>query len=80
MVQDGDLPGVGELDDGVDVEIKLGRLVVLGERRVPEDGQRTERSVGKHDIAAQVVPGTPVAEADEAPDACGLRVLHPAQW
>ncbi len=79
MVQDGDLPGAGELDDGVDVEVELGRLVVVGEHRVPEDGQRAQQSVGKHDVAAQIVPGTPVAEADEPPDACRLRVLRPAQ-
>ena len=80
MVQDGDLAAAGELDDGVDVEVELGRLVVIGEHGVPEDGQRAQRSVGKYDVTAQVVPGTPVAEANEAPNAGRLRVVRPAQW
>ena len=78
MVQHGHLPGAGELDDGMDVEVKLGRLVVIREHRVPKDGQRAQPSVGEHHVAAQVVPGTPVPEADKPTDALRLRVLHPA--
>ena len=79
MVHDGDLPGVGKFDDGVDVEIELGRLVVLWEHGVPEDGQRAQRGVGEHDVAAQVVPGASAAEGSEPPDARRLRIHRPTE-
>jgi hypothetical protein len=74
VVQDGDLPGIGEFHDGVDVEIELRRLVVLGEHGVPENGYRAKRGIGEHDIAAQVVPGASAAERDDPADTGRLRI------
>ena len=51
VVHDGDLPSVDKFDDGVNVEIKLRRFIILGEHGVPENPQRAQRSVGEDDVA-----------------------------
>ena len=70
------LPLVGELEDGVHVEVVLGELVVVREGGGAEDGDRLPPPVGEDDVPSEVVPGHQVAQVGDPPDPLRLRVPH----
>ncbi len=67
-------PSIGRVEDGVDVEVVLRGLVVVGEERVTEHGARPQGGVGEHDVAAEVVPAREAAQRDDPADPLGLAV------
>ncbi len=75
MVEHHDDRGVRDLENRVDVEVVLGRLVVVGKDCLVENGPRLESTRGDDDVATQVVPCAQVTEGDDAADSLRLRVL-----
>ena len=78
VVQHHDDAGNRDVEDRVNVEIVLRRLVVIGKDRLVEHGARLERARSEHDVPTEVVPRADIAEVDDSPDSGGLRVPHPA--
>ena len=58
------LPLLGELEDGVHVEVVLGEFVVR-ERGGAEDGDGLPPPVGEDDVPPEVVPGNQVAQVGD---------------
>ncbi len=77
VVQRDDNAGAGHVEDGVDVEVVLRRLV-LREDRLVEDGAWLQVGPDEHHVASEVAPRTEAVERRHPPDAVGLRVVHAA--
>ena len=78
VVQHHDDAGNRDVEDRVNVEIVLRRLVVIGKHCLVEHGARLERARSEHDVPTEVVPRADIAEVDDSPDPRGLRVPNPA--
>ena len=78
VVQHHDDAGSRDVEDRVNVEIVLRRLVVVGKLRLVEDRARFEGTRSEHDVPTEVVPCADVAEVDDSPDAGRLGVPNPA--
>ena len=76
MVQDTHQAQLRQVDDGMNIKVILGRLVLAGEQCGPEDGAGTSLLVGENDVAAKVVPAQELAQGDHAADALRLAVAN----
>ncbi len=65
-----------QVEDGVDVQVELGGIVLFGKESLAKDRTGAESTVGEDDVATQVVPTGQVAEGDHPADTRRLAVPH----
>jgi hypothetical protein len=77
VVQRDDETGAGDVEDGMDVEVVLRRLV-FGEGRLVEDGEGPQVGSDEHHVPTEVAPRTEAGQRGDASDAVRLGVVHTA--